>query len=323
MKTMMKKVARALTLLTALLGAGQAMGNTYTLNTGPIEKSIIRALDTDTNAAIIYIKKTTGVSAFIYVDKLMYTKTFTVYKNIEVNDMEVLDGKLFFCGKSDTTGIVGFFDIHDLFEGSGTIKIGNQLHKSDVSELHMVTNLRRMDAYKQRRTYMIVAVGDEQVSASNYHYDRTCAISARYADDSWSCSMLYDKPGDWIFQDVVCTDDLVVLTANANDGTGCYVKAFNKHSAACFLQPIDSSAIYQIASTSTQKVPWNDILGYSAGGNAMKLAFAKQIALLPCRRENTKTTKIYYNYDGMTIDVVKETCGGSVESMKAVLDCEE
>ena len=112
-------------------------------------------------ATIICVNTKDNSVLFIYDDGSSYTK-IRLLSGFKINDMVIPSGDtVFFCGETIEEvpkGLIGFFDIDDVFNNNGNIFIQNYLISGQ--NLYRVSTLTRMDSYTDKNfTRHVVCVG--------------------------------------------------------------------------------------------------------------------------------------------------------------------
>ena len=88
-----------------------------------------------------------GPATFIHSSTSSSSTMEVVIKDIIVNDMVIFGDTLFFCGtnNNNSQGIMGFFDIHELFFNSGSVWIQNIFLVGNY--MNYANTLTRLDSY--------------------------------------------------------------------------------------------------------------------------------------------------------------------------------
>lgn len=149
---------------------------------------------------------------------------------VRVTDFRILHDSVFFCGYypySGTvtkTGIVGHFDIHQVFNG------GDVIHYSIIPPYAMyygmkITEPRRMDVYEDGCTH-IVFVGATEVPAGVGIRPATTVCDTWYDGSNWQFRYYINKAQDRIYTDVAANSTYVVAVGTDTTKTSCMVDVF-------------------------------------------------------------------------------------------------
>jgi hypothetical protein len=150
-----------------------------------------------------------------------------------VNDMEIWeDSVVFFCGGKGNRGIIGRFNIHDVFSGSGAVDyagINSSPSYPYVGSLDVV-DLMRLTLFlgTAPNTVVMAMVCRERLDA--YPNEIRTGVMGTFFDPSgwWPTSVLYNKDGDRKYHDIETLEDMVVATMTDTNNLGCYVRPFDK-----------------------------------------------------------------------------------------------
>ena len=145
-----------------------------------------------------------------------------------VNDFEVIDGYVFFCGQnaSMSSGFLGWFDIDDLFYGTGRV------HIDETLSLHGIESLDNIEVYRDRLERIHIAgLGQHLVPGVSTTYkafeavgDPVVGMQYRVADLSAS----EWKPTLTVTEDYVVYVSRTANAASSYYGTGVVLEPFPK-----------------------------------------------------------------------------------------------
>ena len=147
----------------------------------------------DTSKRFVWDDPATSIGSYFELDS-----------NFSIQDFERIDDKVFFCGRYDTSGVVGYFSesLFSLWPANVTYSV--------IPETAILT---KMDVYLDHHTshYVVAAVGEDR---RNYPTEESgLFIFDFYAS---SVSYYYNELNPRIFQDVAVTDNCIVTTGVFN-----------------------------------------------------------------------------------------------------------
>lgn len=147
----------------------------------------------DTSKRFVWDDPATSIGSYFELDS-----------NFFIQDFERIDDKVFFCGRYDTSGVVGYFSesLFSLWPANVTYSV--------IPETAILTE---MDVYLDHHTshYVVAAVGEDR---RNYPTEESgLFIFDFYAS---SVSYYYKELNPRIFQDVAVTDNCIVTTGVFN-----------------------------------------------------------------------------------------------------------
>jgi hypothetical protein len=196
----------------------------FVINTPPFfsNNSIVRHVD---NGVFITYNETNNLHNFILTDYWnAIVSTIQVPNSISINDMEVLDGYVFFCGNIlGTRALFGYFDICDAFSGTDQIHyylLPNSISTDIPTVNDQINNLRKIEISTCYGGVHLFITGD-LTRTINYQsdYPMSCLLDIKL-DISGSCSLCYIVDDNMIlsFSDVAITNDWVITTFDKNKG---------------------------------------------------------------------------------------------------------
>ena len=151
--------------------------------------------------------------------------------NVRVTDFRILNDSVFFCGyypysgSGPKNGIVGFFDIQQMFFG------GDVIHYSPIASFSSYYGLRitepqRMDLYQDGGSTHIVLVGKTETDASAGFAPATTVCDAAFGGSGWDFHFYVNKPQDRIYTDIAASSQYVVAVGTDSTKTRCMVDVF-------------------------------------------------------------------------------------------------
>lgn len=178
-----------------------------------------------------------------------------------MHDFEVLDDKVFFCGKHCATsiGVVGWFDINNVFYMSGAIQYGGF-----PSALRM-TSLSRLDVYYFNGMYHMALIGEMQTSGGA-SYTTVCDVYD--SAGVWKAYYLNNSAGDIGYTDIAANGSHVVAAAKKSYSADYMVNIY-KISPNFLSTPIPTVSKYLL----NGDTPLDDILVEAVGSDMFVLAY--------------------------------------------------
>lgn len=200
-------------------------------------QSIIREWNAGNAVAFLY--NPYGTSYFCLESSSTPTTVLSaeVPRNVRIYDFKILDDTLYFCGtkpiNGEEYGIVGFFDIDNLFNHGGSCTYGEIYVPVVEPRLDCrMSRPWRMDVYRFGGFTHIVAVGENELSTITPGILTSTTILDAYFDGTvWHGSQYMNKYNDEYYTDIATTDQYVVATAQRADGNACYLRAFHQSSS--------------------------------------------------------------------------------------------
>lgn len=186
---------------------------------------IIRSLPSKAN--LILTKGTSGNDVFIlHTDNQPVAQSFELYPGVKVHDVRIWNNEYaYFCGTYEPLdwGIVGRFNIADVFNGTGNISFG--AFDWVDSGFIKASDLKRLELYKLGTTAGMAMVGDAVFDS--LHPEPTTTVASAYFDGAnWQLCTYMRKPDTVRFTDIACLDNIIVAVGSDTSGAGCFVKTF-------------------------------------------------------------------------------------------------
>lgn len=191
--------------------------------------SIIRTVAQD--QVLIYNLDTLDNSRFVFC-KGGTTRSFLLPAGMIVGDMEIDTlGNAWFCGKKDSNGVVGMFNVVGVFTGACAVHFALFITPPATPKMYPC-NLSRLDlAYCGGLTVMAMTGGMQFLNQQQVY---PAVVSATYDSvaNQWNYCYRYNKNCDKVYTDIAVLEDVIVATATDSSMRNSYMKAFNK--ANCF-----------------------------------------------------------------------------------------
>lgn len=232
----MNKLASFIVLSGLMLAASDAVAQELTTLAGwPVpQKNLVRQWNE--NCSIHYME-IGSVHRFVLHDLADSSNVIvaTFPANYEVNDFEIYDSTVYFCGTipngGDPYGIAGYIAIKDLFYYNQPYNYCfiNQMYFIDPNtptNTH-ITSLDRMDVFEDAGRIHIAAVG-EMAHGSGYNELRRTVCDIQYTG-SWNGMALYQKEDIYKPSDITCTDHTIVASAYDDNTSYSILLAFKKN----------------------------------------------------------------------------------------------
>lgn len=149
--------------------------------------------------------------------------------SIEVNDFEIYKQWVFFCGcnASSNVGIIGYFDINDLFYGGGSYHYFDLYSSSSYPLLRAL----KMDLFPVSDGLHLILAGETYCSTCQTHKVRSF-VDVPFNLSSMTPSSTFqgitELSGIEYYDDVVITDNYVVSIGHKHQSDGIYFRLFNK-----------------------------------------------------------------------------------------------
>lgn len=151
-----------------------------------------------------------------------------------VNDMEIWeDSVVFFCGRAEGYGVMGRFNIMDVFSYNFPINyaVTNISPSAPYVGTLDVVDLTRLTLFlgTTPNTVVMAMVCRERLDA--YPNEIRSGVMGAVFDPSgwWPMSVYYNKDGVMRYHDIEALDDMVVATMTDTNNLGCYVRPFDKN----------------------------------------------------------------------------------------------
>ena len=203
----------------------------YEINVPASKKTIVREMKE--NAAIVYSYDGTD-GRFSYVDMnapFCYSAEIPL---LEVNDFEIYNDTVYFCGKGGGVAVAGFFDINaTFFLGAsaqyvfmpssipcyidpGTVSYENIL---DLKKIEVMDNPRG-------KPHMLM-IGDATCTHSGNMVNR-CIVDVYHNGTNWEIAMTQEHESILYFDDIAVTDNFVIAAGHKHPQDGEYLTIFSR-----------------------------------------------------------------------------------------------
>lgn len=188
--------------------------------------SIIRSIGNNHN--LILLEKSNGINYFVLHDDSSPTaQIFAMPSEIRVHDVGIWKGQTaFFCGTYIplNEGVVGFFDIADVFSGIGVVNYCRFTY-NPYSFFTRATDFKRLSLYEVGTTACVALVGDAWFD--NILNEPTSTVASAYFNGvEWLGCTYLRKPHAVHFTDVACLDNTIVTVASDINNQFCFIKTF-------------------------------------------------------------------------------------------------
>ena len=144
-----------------------------------------------------------------------------------VNDFEVIDGYVFFCGQNASmSGFLGWFDIDNVFYGTGRV------HIDETLSLHGIESLDNIEVYRDGLERIHIAgVGQHIAPGGFVGFKAFEAVGDPLAGMQYKVADLSSRdenPTLTVTEDYVVYVSRIVNAASINDGIGIVLEPFPK-----------------------------------------------------------------------------------------------
>ena len=178
---------------------------------GPIVRNI------DDRYSVHYVGD--NLVEFILVDNGSgYVKTLSLPSGVRVNDFEIYQGKLFFCGENtaSSVGVVGQFEIFPAFFGGAAIDYAEVWSFYFSGPVNDMISCKRLALYDDGVHVNLLVVGDGEFKPNNILLPYPgSAMLAVYNDGlgTWHAMRDYNKDLRYQYTDIACDGNHVVVAA--------------------------------------------------------------------------------------------------------------
>ena len=260
----MKKI---ICLLTIVASAAFAFAQVATIrtNTNMATKGLIVRY-WDHKHSVHYISANNGRGFALCLDGDNHVFLAVLPDYIEINDFEILNDTVFFCGhqtiNGSTYGIFGFFGIEDLFYSHGSIHSWSlwQGYSPLINDYCVMTKPLKLDVYRHNGDLHIALAGESVSFNNGIVHPRTSILDARFNGTIWDGFMYYNKDSSEYYYDVAATDNYLVATAGKVSGSGCFLRIFNK-STNTLATPVNFQYLVQIGGGIVNGATWAQKMG--------------------------------------------------------------
>ena len=223
------------------------------------------------NISIVYVHTLGDEGYFLYERSGAPSIVAKIAQNARITDFKILDDTVFYCGYRDmagsTMGIVGFFDIYDVFFNGGLSDFC-LIQGTDYLNSCKMKIPRRMDVYRHKGIVHIAMVGDMSDIDLGGDPDGATIEEAFFDGTQWHLYNMQNKNNTEYYTDITCTGNYVVAAARSRTGNACYIKAFQT-SSAFLTTPINAGYITEIVDGS----PFGDIMVQAIDTNAIAIGY--------------------------------------------------
>ena len=260
----MKKIYYSLVVAYMLATGTVAVAQTsVVLNTNglPNQNALIRTwVD---NYSIGYVDGGRMQQGYFFVEDIAsrHLRVVPLLPDVEVHDFEVLDDKVFFCGEHNGLyiGVVGWFDINNVFYMSGSIQYGG------FPSASRMTSLSRLDVYYFNGIYHMALIGEMQIPGGT---SVTTVCDVYDSAGVWKANYLNNAAGLISYTDIAVDGNHVVAAAKKSYSDDNLVSIY-KISSNFLSTPIPLVSKYIL----NGDTPLDDILVEAVGSDMFVLAY--------------------------------------------------
>lgn len=193
------------------------------------KKTIVREFKE--NVAIVYSNDGTD-GCFYYVDLTASNCRYAIVPGLDVNDFEIYEKTVYFCGSSPMGNIVGYFDVYGTFF-MGTpaqyaiMPTSLQCHVYDPNICYDdILSLKKLEIMDNPGGLPhILLIGEASCTYSVYSVNR-CIIDVYYGTSGWSVAMTQEHQSIYYYDDIAVTDNYVVAVGHKHQSSGEYITSF-------------------------------------------------------------------------------------------------
>lgn len=220
----------SLSTLPLLISTQSAAQGVYLSNQPFHDTAIVRSLRED--YTLTYMD-----NAFYLYNVGDYTAQFFHVPFI-VNDVKIWDNDVaYFCGKYGNRGVIGQFNIFDVFAGTASVNYAVTVVPASSPSPYYgyldVLELTRLALFGDATNSSIAMAMVCRERLDTYPNEiRTGVMGAIFNQSSgnWLTSVLYNKDGEKVYHDIETLDHMVVSTMTDTNYLGCFVRPFDNTS---------------------------------------------------------------------------------------------
>lgn len=173
--------------------------------------------------------------------------------NLDVNDMEVVGGMAYFCGKWNGIPVAGWFDISNLFSGSGDINYINMpspltcpYFTAPITN-ETILSLDRLDVVDFGSSYShLVMIGSAQ--CAGVATPTQCIVEVYNNGANWNIAYQVEHYDIFHYDDIAITSNRVIVVGHKKYTDGEYITSFinptiNNHMFSIIQPPTYGSSI--------------------------------------------------------------------------------
>ena len=267
----MIKIMKRITLFLILAAfahtaSGQMLFGVAEFPNFPADNSIVRAFDDDHTLIYSHNKTSSQGSFILYEHSSGNAQYFDIPKDLQVMDMEINDGTVYFCGnESSNQAFVGQFDIMGRFAGTASFNycIIPLAYPYKVT----MNTATRMTIMKFGSLVYILGIGDATHDYTEpVPYIASTLFSAATTSSGCLFYVDYQKAHHYIYTDIDCSDNYVAFTGvDANDMAHIFVTG----QAPAFF----SSPYYPVAYNLSMQVEDFQLLLKAMNGDRFTVAY--------------------------------------------------
>ncbi len=172
-----------------------------------------------------------STSSFSLVDySSMSCATFSSASYLGVNDFEIAEDSVFFCGFDGTNPIFGYFDIANLFSTSNGLfftSIGGWISTSSMTQ-ERITELTKLVVQPFLPGFHVYMIGkaEYQISGNPVVHNR-CIVDMYYDGTQWKYQFSQEQGSVYYYDDIVLTAGFLEVVGHKNGSSGYYNTQYN------------------------------------------------------------------------------------------------
>jgi len=197
-------------------------GQVMEYSVGSVQNSIVRTVDH--RSVLIYTQESTTSAYFVLHNEATGTALSFPFNVGVVHDMRITDGRVYFCGESYGHGLVGTFNIQQVFFSGGNV-FWHQL-SSYFGDMTHVVSLDRLDLFSDSGRVCMAMVGGAWFDPLT-PTPKNVLVSACFSGTNWNINCDMTKPYFMKFTDIACLDDIIVAVGTDTNDAGCYLKTYH------------------------------------------------------------------------------------------------
>ncbi len=180
----------------------------------PSQQSIIRNY---TDSVDIVYCDSKDSACFMYVDHATNSvKCTRLPDDVKVNDFEIDQRELYFCGNKQGYGFVGMFNITDFFFGTGNMQYYHMNSGISTNQsIDYITNLKRLDFTYYDTAVHLLMIGEGYHSESGKTTHDCIMDMWFYTSNALAFEYTIEDTGYLSYDDVAVTDHYIVVSAHS------------------------------------------------------------------------------------------------------------
>ena len=230
---------------------GWCQNTLYSIQNMDTRKSIVR--EYKVNVFVVF--NVNQGNSFNLVDVSSMTVESIDMMSIDVNDFEIYNDFVYFCGLDAGVPCVGWFEISTVFSGGSMVETGTlpTLICTEYSpNNHVFTDVKKIEVMDIGGSIHLLIVGRAQCGSNPGQTDGFFAEVYFNGSTFWIESTL-EHSGILYYDDVAVTDNYVVPVGHKNGSNGEYIYALAK-------QTVPTTSLFSANNPS----PYSPIIGHTA-----------------------------------------------------------